>query len=172
MVISIFKFLWEYYGVTLDAGSELTHAVAKKNFKLKGCPFWYAKANPDLIKRGEIMYVSDTYGVILPYICPKKREVAISECTFTETVTNEEQIDDKSILDELAEMPTYLVGELLSKYKDTPSFYKVIKRELILRGRYENKKYKLRKEIIEIELEEGEYNDKYQRRREIKCKKS
>ena len=69
-------------------------------------------------------------------------------------------------------MPTYMVGELLSRYKDKPSFYKVIKKELICRGRYENKKYKLRKEIIEIELEEDEYNDKYQRRRRVKCKKS
>ena len=37
MVISIFKFLWEYYGITLDAGSELTHKTAKKVFRfLKG----------------------------------------------------------------------------------------------------------------------------------------
>ena len=32
MVISIFKFLWEYYGITLDAGSELTHKTAKKAY--------------------------------------------------------------------------------------------------------------------------------------------
>ena len=172
MVISIFKFLREYYGVTLDAGSQLTHAVAKKNFKLRGCPFWYAKANPDLIKNGKIIYVSDSLGVIFPYMCPEKIQVAVSECTFTETVSEEEILDDRTILDDLADMPTYMVGEILSKYKDKPSFYKIIKKELTCRGRYENKKYKLRKEIIEIELEEGEYNDKYQRRREIKCKKS
>ena len=172
MVISIFKFLREYYGVTLDAGCELTHAVAKRNFKLKGCPFWYAKANPDLIQEGKIIYVSDTHGVILPYMCPEKIKASVSECTFTKTVNEEEILDDKTILEDLAELPTYMVGELLSKYKDKPSFYKVIKRELTCRGRYENKKYKLRREIIEIELEESEYNDKYQRRREIKCKKS
>ena len=67
-------------------------------------------------------------------------------------------------------MPTYMVGELLSKYKNKPSFYKVIKKELINRGVYKTKKYKLRKEIIE--LGKGEENDKYQRRRKIKCKKS
>ena len=46
-----------------------------------------------------------------------------------------------------------MVHELLSKYKDMPSFYKVIKKELICRGIYKTKKYKLRREIIEIELE-------------------
>ena len=63
----------EYYGVTLDAGMELTHTVAKKNFKfLKGCPFRYANSNPELIKTGKIIYVSDSHGIILPYICPNK----------------------------------------------------------------------------------------------------
>ena len=173
MVISIFKFLWEYYGITLDAGSELTHKTAKRAFRfLKGCSFKAALKNPDLVKGGKIVYVSDAHGVIFPYVAPEKAKTAVTECTFTESKSEEKVSDDKSILDEIADMPTYIVGELLSKYKDKPSFYKVIKKELICRGTYENKKYKLRKEIIEIELEEGEYNDKYQRRREIKCKKS
>ena len=176
MVISLFKFLNEYYGVTLDAGMELTHTLAKKSFKfLKGCSFKFALKNPDLVKCGRIIYVRDVHGVIFPYICPDKIKAAVSECTYTETidkVDKEELSDDRTILEELADMPTYMVGELLSKYKDKPSFYKVIKKELICRGTYETKKYKLRKEIIEIELEEGEFNDKYQRRREIKCKKS
>ena len=103
----------------------------------------------------------------------QKRRIitAENECLYTEKVI-EKPTDDKSILEELADMPTYMVHELLSRYKDKPSFYRVIKKELVGRGVYKNKKYKLRKEIIEIELEEGEYNDKYQRRREIKCKKS
>ena len=173
MVISIFKFMAEYYGVTLDAGMELTHAVAKKNFKfLKGCPFRYANSNPELIKTGKIIYVSDSHGIILPYICPNKIITATRECTYTEEVENKPLENDKSILEDLGDMPTYMVHELLSKYKDMPSFYKVIKKELICRGIYKTKKYKLRREIIEIELEEGAYNDKYQRRREIKCKKS
>ncbi len=173
MVISIFKFMAEYYGVTLDAGMELTHTVAKKNFKfLKGCPFRYANSNPELIKTGKIVYVSDSHGVILPYICPNKILVATGECSYTEKVEKKPLVNDKSILEDLCDMPTYMVGELLSKYKDMPSFYKVIKKELICRGIYKTKKYKLRREIIEIELEEGVCNDKYQRRREIKCKKS
>ena len=173
MVISIFKFLAEYYGVTLDAGKELTHTMAKKNFRfLKGCPFRYAAKNPDLVKNGKIIYVADTHGIIFPYICPEKIMTAINNCSYTEEVTTRKLDTNKDILAELADMPTYMVHELLSKYKDMPSFYKVIKRELICRGVYKTKRYKLRREIIEIELEEGENNDKYQRRRKIKCKKS
>ncbi len=172
MVISIFKFLAGYYGITMDAGRELTHSEAKKNFRfLKGCPFKYAEANPELIGDGKIIYVKDSYGIILPYICPEKVMTSEFECSYTEEERVHE-VNDKSILDELSEMPTYMVHELLSKYKDKPSFYRVIKRELICRGVYKNKKYKLRKETLEIELEGGKKNDKYQRRREIKCKKS
>ena len=172
MVISIFKFLSTYYGVTLDAGMECTHAIAKKNFEfLKGCPFKYADKNADLVQDGKIIYVADSHGVILPYICPDNILTADNECLYTEKV-EEKPVIDKSILEELCDMPTYMVRELLSKYKDKPSFYRVIKKELISRGVYKNKNYKLRKEIVEIELEEGEYNDKYQRRREIKRKKS
>ena len=172
MVISIFKFLSMYYGVTLDAGMDLTHSVAKKNFRfLRGCAFKTALKNANLVKNGKIIYVADSHGVIFPYIAPERIITSEDECMYTEKVI-EKPADDKTILEELSEMPTYMVHELLSRYKDKPSFYRVIKRELIGRGVYKNKKYKLRKEIIEIELEEGEYNDKYQRRREIKCKKS
>ena len=172
MVISIFKFLSMYYGVTLDAGMECTHTLAKKNFRfLKGCSFKTALKNPDLVKSGKIIYVSDSHGIIFPYVAPDKIITSHNECVYTEQVV-EKPSDDKTILEELSEMPTYMVHELLSRYKDKPSFYRVIKKELVERGVYKNKKYKLRKEIIEIELEEGEYNDKYQRRREIKCKKS
>ena len=170
MVISIFKFLKGYYGVALDAGVELTHATAKRNFQfLKGCPFKYAESNPELVKNGHIIYIKDTHGVVYPYICPEVVKNTIRDCEYTESL---ETPCDKPLLEEIDELPTYLVHELLSKYKDKPSFYRLIKKELICRGEYSKKEYKLRKEIKEIELEEGEYNDKYQRRREIKCKKS
>lgn len=171
MVISIFKFLSMYYGITLDAGIECTHALAKKNFSfLKGCSYKYTLKNADLVKNGKIIYVSDSHGIILPYICPDKIITATNECKYTESISEKE--DDKSILDELSGMPTHMVHSLLSKYKDKPSFYRIIKKELVRRGEYKTKNYKLRKEIIEIDLEEGEYDDKYQRRRKIKCKKS
>ena len=173
MVMSICKFLSGYYGISLNAGMSYSHKLLKKHFKfLKTCSFKYAANNPDLVKSGEIIYVKDSYGIIFPYICPNKIMFTFKECEYTEEVKEDKLDDDTSILDELCDMPTYMVHELLSKYKDKPSFYRYIKKELISRGTYENKMYKLRREIIEIELEEGENNDKYQRRRKIKCKKS
>ena len=172
MVISIFKFLKEYYGVVADPNTPLRHKSAKIKYGLTGCSFEKADKNPAMIKNGEIIYVRDKAGVILPYICKERAQVIVSEFECNESTKKERISTDKSILEELSDMPTYMVHELLSKYKNIPSFYKVIKKELICRGEYENKKYKLRKEIIEIEIEEGECNDKYQRRREIKCKKS
>ena len=65
MVISIFKFMAEYYGVTLDAGMELTHTIAKKNFKflgrrlfqifLRGYPIKKIAQNKN--KRRDLIYV-------------------------------------------------------------------------------------------------------------------
>ena len=124
-----------------------------------------------MVSDGKIICVSDTHGIIFPYVCPEKVLTTTEECTYVKEEKKEPLVDDKSILDELCDMPTYMVHELLSKYKDMPSFYRVIRKELVCRGEYRAKKYKLRREIIEIELEEGEFYDKYQRRRKVKCKK-
>ena len=173
MVMSIFKFLKGYYGVALDAGTDLTHSEAKKNFRfLKGCPFKYAESNPELVQNGRIVYIKDSHGIIYPYICPETIKNVSIDCGYTEAECACKLDDDRTLIEEIDELPTYLIHELLSKYKNKPSFYRLIKRELICRGEYNKKTYKLRKETIEIKLEEGEYNDKYQRRREIKCKKS
>ena len=97
--------------------------IIQKNFRfLKTCSFKWAANNPELVKSGKIIYVRDSYGVIFPYICPNKVLTSVSECDYTEKV-EEEEIQDDSIIDELCEMPTYMVHELLSKYKDKPSFY-------------------------------------------------
>ena len=169
MVISIYKFLSEYYGIILDAGIKCTHTIAKKNFRfLKGCPFKYAERNVDLVKTGKIIYVADSSGLIYPYICPNIIKTINRTCDYT--AKPKESNDSDNLLDRLESLPTYIVHELLSKYKDRPSFYRIIKKELINRGVYEDKKYKLRKENLEIDS--GEDNDKYQRRRKIKCKKS
>lgn len=172
MVISIFTFLEYYYGAQLDPRMHLNHKNAKKKYRLKCCSFQYAKNNPELIKNGGIIYVKDTYGVMLPYFCPEKKRKVITEDKYVLSDEIEKLKDCKRILENLADMPTYLVGQLLSEYKYIPSFSRIIKKELKNRGVYDNKKHKLKKEILENELEEGVYNDKYQRRRKIKCKKS
>ena len=171
MVISIFKFLARYYGVALDAGSDLSHTELKKKYKfLKRCSFKYALHNRDLIQSGKIIYVRDSVGVIFPYVTPKEIIIADKDCEYTEKEKHKVIEDNFSVIDEIENLPTYQVRELLSRYKEKPSFYRIIKAELISRGIYENKKYRLIKEIIE--MEDSDINDKYQRRRKIKCKES
>ena len=103
------------------------------------------------------------------YICPEEKVVIEPTETIGTVLEDIPVSDDETFLNDLCEIPTYKLRELLSKYKRKVSFYKVIKSELIKRGVYENKKYKLRKEITK--MEESDIHDKYQRRREIKCKK-
>ena len=74
------------------------------------------------------------------------------------------------ILEEHSNVPTYKVCELLSKYKKNRVFYRIIKKELVGRGIYENKVHKINKEIDY--LKEDMKEDKDKRRRKIKCKKS
>ncbi len=180
MVISIFDFLELFYGEKLDSRTYINHKKAKKKYHLKSCGIKYAKEHLDLIKHRGIVFVSDTYGVVLPYMCPKKdyeksfetsEKVSLPELTDEEMATIKKVSDSSFVLENIASMPTYEVGELLSEYKYIPSYARIIKRELIARGVYANKIHKLKKKILEIELEEGEFNDKYQRRQKIRCKK-
>jgi len=168
MVISIFKFLSRYYGVSLNAASTCTHLDAKQNFSfIEGCSFKFAKENGELVDKGKIVYVRDTNGIVKPYFCPSKS--ITNECIYI-GIVEEISCDDKTILEELEAIPTYKVCELLSKYKKNRMFYRIIKKELIRRGIYANKIHKINKEIDS--LKESDDDDKYKRRRKIKCKKS
>lgn len=165
MVISIYKFLATYYGITLDICKECSHKQIKKEFSfLRGCSFKYAKANQEMISDGTIIYVRDDFGKIIPYIAPKEIKVSNKECEYTES-----KIDYDDDLYNIKELPTYILRKLLSRYKYKPSIYRIIKNELINRGVYQNKIYKIEKEIEKINCEESEKNDKYKRRRKIKC---
>lgn len=160
MVISIYKFLAVYYGIVVDSWEKYSHAMAKQKFDfLRGCSFDYADKNPQLVSTGKIIYVSDMYENILPYYCPE----------IINTYIEEKIPEDKfTITGDVKGLSTYELHKFLSIYKDS-SYYYVIKRELEARGEYTKKKYKLMKEILE--LEEGGINDKYQRRRKIKHQK-
>lgn len=167
MIISIVSFMYDYYGITLDAGYKYSHKMLKKAFnELRRCSFRYADENPELVGSGKIVYVKDDYGKTLPYVCPCQTLISskeYEECGFT---CFEKVNKNEGILEELLDMPTYMVGELLSKYKYKPSFYKLIKTELVSRGVYDNKIYRCIKEIDEF----PEINDKLIRRREIRIK--
>jgi len=168
MAISIFKFLSRYYGLSLNAAVKCTHLDAKQNFSfVETCSIVFASNNKELVDKGKIVYVKDTSGVVRPYFSPSK--TVSSECDYTE-LENKTLTDDNNILNELEAIPTYKVCELLSKYKKNRTFYRIIKKELINRGIYQNKIHKINKEIDS--LRESDDDDKYKRRRKIKCKKS
>jgi len=167
MAISIFKFLSRYYGILLDINIQYSHKELKKDFYfLERCSFEYAESHPYLIACGKIIYVYDNFNNVVPYFCPCERIVFDDMCECSCEKNNTENVD--LLIECLSELPTYMVKELLGRYKDRPSFYKIIKGELIKRGVYKNKKYKIGREINKMELEESELYDKCKRRRKIK----
>ena len=173
--ISICKFMSEYYGIALPVGHGIaySHNFLKKNFDLKTCPFDYVFKNEELVGQGKIIFVSDSYGEVLPYVAPEKILTCISECEYVEESKNDVTDDDiedvKNLLRYLSEMPTRELRVLFSKYKDVKSIYKIIQNELKSRGVYKTKRYKKEKELCKTKSMENP--DKYQRRQEISCKK-
>ena len=167
MSISIFKFLSRYYGIRISTNLKLSHKDIKHQFEfLKRCSFKYVDCNPELVALGKVIYVDDSYGVSLPYICPLEVVDDITEIDDVPYI--EEEINKENMLiEEILELPTYLLRECMSKYKNKPSFYRLIRIELESRGVYENKKYKMKREI-----EESDIDDKCKRRRKIKYHKS
>ena len=172
MVISIFKFLSRYYGIALDAGVECSHKNLKNEFPfVKRCSFEKADSNPNLVGVGKIIYVVDSYNNIVPYECPEEYIIAMEECGYS-VCEFEEDTMDNLLEEDLHGISTYVLKELLHKYKDKHSIYRKIKKELASRGVYQNKKHKLNREINKMEIEESDFYDKYKRRRKIKYNKS
>lgn len=176
-IISICKFVSEYLGVALPVGRGIaySHAFLKKHFKqydLKTCSFDYVFKNEELIAQGKIIFVSDSFGDVLPYMAPEKAYSSINECEYVEIeddVTEEDIEDVKNLLRYLSDMPTHELRVLFSKYKDVRSIYRIIRDELKSRGVYKTKRYKEEKELCKTKAFENP--DKYERRQEIRCKK-
>ena len=173
--ISICKFISEYYGVALPVGRGIaySHADIKKEFSLETCSDSYFLKNEELVAQGKIIFVSDSFGDVIPYIVPDKRFSCISDCEYVEQgedeVTEYDIAEAKELLRYLSDMPTHELRVLYSKYKDIKSIYRVIKSELDSRGFSKAKKYKKDKELCKTKS--YEHPDKYERRQEICCKK-
>ncbi len=163
MVISIARFMSDYYGVSLDAGYRYSHKKLKKTFKqLKRCSFKYADSNPELVGCGKIIYVRDGYGEVFPYVCPNKILVSDKECDFT---IDDNRRSKSEILEGLSEMPTYVLRELLGRYKTKPSVYRIIKNELIIRGVYEDKNYKHNREVERLSVCDVDFKCRIRKRK-------
>lgn len=156
MKISIKDFISLYYGISLDANSKYSHDVIIKAFNgLKRCSFDFAEKNPELVNSGKIIYVVDDYDKTYPYICPKQILISVG-CYCSSVKKKDSNLDNCEISrDIIRKVPTYVLHELLSVYKNRPSIYRIIRQELVCRGEYANKVYKIKKVIIEME----EYDD-------------
>lgn len=62
-----------------------------------------------------------------------------------------DKINFDDIMDVLNDIPTYALHELLSRYKRYYSIYRRIKNELISRGEYDNKLFKIKEVIGKVE---------------------
>lgn len=166
--ISICKFMSLYYGVALPAGVTYSHDDFKKEFNLKTIPENYVFKNEELVSQGKIIFVTDSFGEALPYPAPELVLTSISDCGCVEQA--DDDIDDaRELLRYLSEMPTHQLRDLLCRYKEVISFYRIIKNELKSRGIYKTKRYKKEKELCKTKAFENP--DKYERRQEISCKK-
>ena len=142
-------------------------------FDLTSCSFDYVNKNYELVERGKIVLVSDSFDITLPYKVPEKVLVCDTTCVVTmDKVRTTADVDLLHNLDKLDRISTYQLRKLLSEFKTIVGVYRCIKRELIRRGVYQNKRYKLAKERLKIEEKEKDENDKYKRKRKVKYKKS
>ena len=177
IVVSIIKFLSVYYGMNLDAGVSFSHDDLKKNFDfIPRCSFEYASKHPEDVFKGKIIYVKDTFDYVIPYICPSEIISCNDVCQYTTSEDEDDKYDICSLAQEVENMSLYDIKKIMHEHKDDVKMYHILKNELIKRGVYKNKLYKIAKEIdreiVRDEIEECEFNDKYQRRRKISKKKS
>ena len=170
--ISICKFVSEYLGVALPVGRGIaySHSDLKREFHLSTCSFEFVSKNEELVSEGKIIFVSDSYGEVLPYSVPEIRYSSIGECEYVDDEVTDDDIEDcEEVLRYLSEMPTRELRALFIKYKEVRSFYRIIQNELKSRGVYKTKRYKKEKELCKTKAFENP--DKYERRQEISCKK-
>lgn len=149
--ITLAKFLTRYYGIQHPNILNLSHNDVKILFEqVERSSFEYAEQNPDMVAKGEIVFVEDKYNVI-PYKAPQINmdyEFVDMECSKTgkkkpEVITEED-------------LKTLSKDELLKKLKEYRAYchyYKLVVKEVKLRGMKERKLK----------------DDKYKRESEVKC---
>ena len=165
MAISIFKFLSRYYGISLDAGMECSHTDIRRNFKFIKV---YSGDEEELVPASRIIYVVDSHGLISPYVRPEVIHTSVSACAYT--ISKEDTMDTN--ISCVSGMSTYELLTMMSEYRDRPSFYRILKRELLRRGFYQVKAYKIEKEELKYGLDrEEESYVKCKRRCKVKYKK-
>lgn len=180
--ISICKFMLLYHNVPLKSGGKYSHEIIKKVFDLKTFPESYVKENMDLIIKGDVVFVEDTYGDVQIYSTKhydKEKNEFVKGFDFDEScehieledddITEEEIVEVKELLRCLSDLPPDKLQEILIRFKGIDSICRRVINEKRRRNISKPKKYKKQKLLCQAKGMENP--DKYERRIEIDYKK-
>lgn len=180
--MSICKFMLLYHNVPLKSGAKYSHEIIKKAFDLKTFPESYVKENMDLIIKGDVVFVEDTYGDVQIYSTKhydKEKNEFVKGFDFDEScehieleddsITEEEIEEVKELLRNLSDLPPDKLREILERFKGIDSICRHVIKEMRDRKIHKPKKYKKQKLLCQAKGMENP--DKYERRIEIVYKK-
>ena len=180
--ISICKFMLLYHNVPLKSGAKYSHEIIKKTFGLKTYPESCVKENMDLIIKGDVAFVEDTYGDVQIYSTKhydKEKKEFVKGFDFDEScehvelednsITEEEIEEIKELLRGLSDLPPVKLREILERFKGVDSICRLAIKELRRKNASKPKRY--RKQRLLWEARGMENPDKYERRIEIDYKK-
>lgn len=170
--MSICKFMLLYHNVPLTSGAKYSHEEIKEKFDLPTYSSDYIKKNQELVARGQVVYVEDSFGVVLAYPILSEVFMCDGECDYIELeddrVTDEEIKEVKELLKNLSELPPIQLRTILERFKGVDSICRLVIRELRSRGVSKPTKYKKQKLLCKAKGMENP--DKYVRRIEIDYK--
>ena len=112
--MSIYKFAFLYYGVKLPLQCQYTHEDLKRMFGLDSCSFEYANKNFDLVCRGVIVLVYDSFDRTLPYILSKEKSEEFISCEVVEDKVR--TFDNTDLLHNLDKLDTFADKSLEIRY--------------------------------------------------------
>ena len=171
--MSICKFMLLYHEIPLKSGVKYSHEQIKKSFGLKTFPNDYIKKNMDLVAKGDIVFVEDSYGDVQVYDATTKVFNCDVKCEHIELeddgITEEEIEEVKDLLRNLSDLPPVQLREILERFKGIDSICRLAIKELRRKNASKPKKYRKQKMLCKAKGMENP--DKYERRIEIVCKK-
>lgn len=180
--ISICKFMLLYHNVPLNSAGKYSHEIIKKTFGLATFPESDVKENMDLVIKGDVVFVEDTYGDVQIYSTKhydkEKKEFVKGfdfdkSCEHVElednSITEEEIEEIKELLRGLSDLPPVKLREILERFKGIDSICRLAIKELRRKNASKPKRYKKQKLLCQARGMENP--DKYERRIEIDYKK-
>lgn len=179
--ISICKFMLLYHNVPLNSTGKYSHEIIKKVFDLKTYPSDVVKENMNLIIKGDVVFVEDTYGDVQIYSTKhydKEKNEFVKLFDFDgscehieledDKITEEKIEEVKELLRNLSDLPPVKLREILERFKGVDSICRLAIKALRRKNASKPKRYKKQKLLYQAKGMENP--DKYERRIEIDYK--